>query len=277
MLDKSGYLEELRDSKDPQDETRLENLVELINVAREFVSGGRACWPSSTRTPRPTWPSCDRSCVLDPAVELAAGAAEPDPSLGAFLERVALVADSDQIPTDGADQGVVTLMTLHTAKGLEFDNVFLTGLEDGVFPHQRALTDKSELAEERRLAYVGITRARKRLHISRAIVRTAWGSPQHNPPSRFLDEIPDRLIDWRRTERAVTSWRNSSATTVPIASWRIARSATAAPKLSAVRSHADRWAPVTGCCTRPSGWARSSPPRARATRPWPTSTSGRRA
>ena len=110
-------------------------------------------------------------------------------------------------------------MTLHTAKGLEFDNVFLTGLEDGVFPHQRALTDKSELAEERRLAYVGVTRARKRLHISRSIARTAWGSPQHNPPSRFLDEIPDRLIDWRRTERAVTSWRNSSATTVN-RSWR---------------------------------------------------------
>jgi DNA helicase-2/ATP-dependent DNA helicase PcrA len=137
--------------------------------------------------------------------------------LGAFLERVALVADSDQIPDapDRADTGVVTLMTLHTAKGLEFDTVFLTGCEDGVFPHQRAIAERTgdELAEERRLAYVGITRARKRLYISRAITRSAWGSPQHNPPSRFLNELPSQLIDWRRTEAAVTSWRNTSATT----------------------------------------------------------------
>ncbi len=230
VLDKSGYLEELRDSKDPQDETRLENLVELINVAREFVS--TAAVLAELDAEADPDPELD-DLLLDPSVDLAAGATEPDPSLGAFLERVALVADSDQIPTDGADQGVVTLMTLHTAKGLEFDNVFLTGLEDGVFPHQRALTDRSELSEERRLAYVGITRARKRLHISRAIVRTAWGSPQHNPPSRFLDEIPDRLMDWRRTERAVTSWRNSSATTSN-REWR-SKVGYAAPKLSAVR------------------------------------------
>ena len=100
-------------------------------------------------------------------------------------------------------------MTLHTAKGLEFDTVFLTGFEDGVFPHQRALSDPAELEEERRLAYVGITRARKRLYLSRAVVRSAWGTPQHNPPSRFLDEIPDHLIDWRRLASAVTSWRNT--------------------------------------------------------------------
>jgi len=147
---------------------------------------------------------------------VAAGAAQPDASLGAFLERVALVADSDQIPDtpDKVAAGVVTLMTLHTAKGLEFDTVFLTGFEDGVFPHQRAIAERSgnELAEERRLAYVGITRARKRLYISRAIARSAWGSPQHNPPSRFLNEVPSQLIDWRRTEAAVTSWRNTSAT-----------------------------------------------------------------
>ena len=112
-------------------------------------------------------------------------------------------------------------MTLHTAKGLEFDTVFLTGFEDGVFPHQRALADATELQEERRLAYVGVTRARKRLYLSRAIVRAAWGAPQHNPPSRFLADVPDRLIDWRRTESAVTSWRSTSAiSTRPAPSWR---------------------------------------------------------
>jgi DNA helicase-2/ATP-dependent DNA helicase PcrA len=107
---------------------------------------------------------------------------------------------------------VVTLMTLHTAKGLEFDTVFLAGMEDGVFPHQRALGDRTEQEEERRLAYVGLTRARKRLYVSRAIVRSAWGAPQHNPPSRFLAELPSDLVDWRRTEGAITSWRSTSAT-----------------------------------------------------------------
>src|SRR4051794_23506810 len=227
VLEQSGYLAELQDSPDPQDQTRLENLVELVNVAREFVDGVAALAAGgfdaqdlqdlqdlddlTGLAPSPDG-SAEDSPDLDPEADLAAGAAEPDPSLGAFLERVALVADSDQIPTDHGGQGVVTLMTLHTAKGLEFDQVFLTGLEEGVFPHQRALQDPDELAEERRLTYVGITRARKRLYVSRAIVRAAWGSPQHNPPSRFLDEIPGDLVHWRRTERAVTSWRNTSAT-----------------------------------------------------------------
>ncbi|HEX3199588.1 MAG TPA: 3'-5' exonuclease, partial [Propionibacteriaceae bacterium] len=222
VLDRSGYLAELHGSTDPQDETRLENLKELITVAREFVTGVATLTvpeeeldelglPGDSVTPEG-----DLATALDPEADLAAGAAEPDASLGAFLERVALVADSDQIPhaPDEADTGVVTLMTLHTAKGLEFDTVFLTGCEDGVFPHQRALAERtgSELAEERRLAYVGITRARKRLYISRAIARSSWGSPQHNPPSRFLNEVPSQLVDWRRTEAAVTSWRNTSAT-----------------------------------------------------------------
>ncbi len=101
---------------------------------------------------------------------------------------------------------MVTLMTLHTAKGLEFPVVFLTGLEDGVFPHSRSLGDQVELEEERRLAYVGVTRARERLYISRAVVRSAWGAPSHNPASRFLDELPVDLVDWRRTEAAQTSW-----------------------------------------------------------------------
>ncbi|WP_375429921.1 UvrD-helicase domain-containing protein [uncultured Friedmanniella sp.] len=246
VLERSGYLSELQGSADPQDQTRLENLIELVTVSREFVSGvavlaaadyGDVDGPEDGQAPDGVdefgvlrggslrvaeGRSVDPLTVaLDPEQDLAAGAAEVDASLGAFLERVALVADSDQIPSPDAESaGVVTLMTLHTAKGLEFDAVFLTGCEDGVFPHQRALSDPAELAEERRLAYVGITRARKRLYVSRAVVRAAWGTPQHNPPSRFLTEIPDRLMDWRRTERAVTSWRNTSATSRSNTSWR---------------------------------------------------------
>src|SRR5215211_9442416 len=235
VLEKSGYLNELKTSADPQDQTRLENLVELVAVAQEFVTGVAAAEvepevlaefgisegdrgvPAEDQTgavPAEDHPSTD--------LDLAAGAPEPDTSLGAFLERVALVADSDQIPTapDPGDSGVVTLMTLHTAKGLEFDNVFLTGCEDGVFPHQRALSNPEELEEERRLAYVGITRARKCLYLSRAVVRAAWGAPQHNPASRFLAEIPERLNDWGRTERAVSSWRNTSATSRANRAWR---------------------------------------------------------
>ena len=97
-------------------------------------------------------------------------------------------------------------MTLHTAKGLEFPVVFLTGLEDGIFPHSRSLGDRPELEEERRLAYVGLTRARERLYVSRALVRSAWGAPSHNPASRFLDELPVDLVDWRRTEAEQTVW-----------------------------------------------------------------------
>src|SRR5215211_472359 len=222
VLEKSGYLNELKTSVDPQDQTRLENLVELVAVAQEFVTGVAAAEVEPELYSEFGVLDHDLSALSTPIaedrpsedLELAAGAPEPDTSLGAFLERVALVADSDQIPTasNGADSGVVTMMTLHTAKGLEFDNVFLTGCEDGVFPHQRALSNPDELEEERRLAYVGITRARRHLYVSRAIVRAAWGAPQHNPPSRFLNEIPDRLIDWRRTERAVSTWRNTSAT-----------------------------------------------------------------
>jgi len=126
------------------------------------------------------------------------------------------VADSDQIPTpdggdeedDGApDPGVVTLMTLHTAKGLEFPVVFLTGMEDGTFPHMRSLSDPDQLAEERRLAYVGLTRARERLYISRAAIRTAWGVPNEFPPSRFLADLPEELIDWRRRESSTSALR----------------------------------------------------------------------
>ncbi|MFJ2816735.1 DNA helicase PcrA [Streptomyces sp. NPDC087294] len=170
ILERTGYLAELQNSTDPQDETRIENLQELAAVALEF--------------------------------EQESGDAESDTPVGlaAFLERVALVADSDQIPDDDEDgSGVITLMTLHTAKGLEFPVVFLTGMEDGVFPHMRALGQAKELEEERRLAYVGITRARERLYLTRASLRSAWGQPSYNPPSRFLEEIPAQHVDWKRT------------------------------------------------------------------------------
>ncbi len=183
VLTRSGYLAELEASDDPQDETRVENLAELVAVAREFADE-----PS-------LGPSADPA---DPA--------PATPGLGDFLERVALVADADQIPDADESGGVVTLMTLHTAKGLEFPVVFLTGMEDGVFPHMRALGDQPELEEERRLAYVGVTRAQQRLYVSRAVVRSAWGAPSHNPASRFLDELPIDLVDWQRTEAAQTSW-----------------------------------------------------------------------
>ncbi|MCW2827006.1 MAG: ATP-dependent helicase PcrA [Marmoricola sp.] len=201
-LTRSGYLKELEDSEDPQDETRVENLAELVAVAREFADDPQV------------GPSADPADALNEDGEAEGTPAEP-PGLVDFLERVALVADSDQIPdapedADGAPPGVVTLMTLHTAKGLEFPVVFLTGLEDGIFPHMRSLGDKPELEEERRLAYVGITRARERLYVSRAVVRSAWGAPQHNPASRFVDELPVDLVDWRRTADAMTSWNRPS-------------------------------------------------------------------
>ncbi|MCW5952266.1 MAG: UvrD-helicase domain-containing protein [Propionibacteriaceae bacterium] len=201
ILKESGYLAELQNSNDPQDETRLENLIEFVSVAQEFVAAAHAI----DITP-------DGGEVAELAGELAAAAPEPDDSLPAFLERIALVADSDQLPdADSDSDGVVTLMTLHTAKGLEFDTVFLTGFEDGIFPHQRAMTDPAELQEERRLAYVGITRARKRLYLTRATVRTMWGAPQYNPASRFTEEIPAHLLDWRRLGVARTNWSSSAS------------------------------------------------------------------
>ncbi|MEU6809130.1 DNA helicase PcrA [Streptomyces sp. NPDC046831] len=166
VLERTGYLAELQASTDPQDETRIENLQELAAVAMEF--------------------------------EQERGEGEPG-TLADFLEQVALVADSDQIPDEEDGDGVITLMTLHTAKGLEFPVVFLTGMEDGVFPHMRALGQTKELEEERRLAYVGITRARERLYLTRSAMRSAWGQPSYNPPSRFLEEIPAAHVDWKRT------------------------------------------------------------------------------
>ncbi len=164
VLEQSGYLAELQRSDDPQDESRVENLAELESVAKEF--------------------------------EIEQAEADLEGGLLEYLERVALVADADELPEEEAGQ--ITLMTLHTAKGLEFPVVFLTGLEEGTFPHSRAWHNPAELEEERRLAYVGITRARERLYLSRAMSRMTWGAPSAGTPSRFLDEIPEDLLSWLR-------------------------------------------------------------------------------
>ncbi|WP_327093279.1 DNA helicase PcrA [Nonomuraea sp. NBC_01738] len=188
ILVSTGYRAELEASEDPQDESRLENLNELVSVASEFEE------------------------------------ANPEGTLVEFLEQVSLVADADQIPEADGGQGVVTLMTLHTAKGLEFPVVFLTAMEDGVFPHVRSLGEPKELEEERRLAYVGITRAQQRLYLTRAAVRSSWGAPSFNPASRFVSEVPATLLDWR-TDPEKSAW--SAATK------RESRPAVAAPKKSA--------------------------------------------
>jgi DNA helicase-2/ATP-dependent DNA helicase PcrA len=167
-LEQSGLLKELVDSTDPQDEVRVENLKELVAVSMEYEER-----------------------------EFEELNEDEEISLTGFLEKVSLVADADEIPEGDDHGGVVTMMTLHTAKGLEFPTVFLTGMEDGVFPHSRTLGEKDEVEEERRLAYVGLTRARERLYISRAQYRSTWGAPNYNPPSRFLDEIPEDVIEWR--------------------------------------------------------------------------------
>jgi len=178
VLEQSGLLAELSMSKDPQDEVRVENLQELVAVSLEYEE-------------KP----------------FEALGEDEEISLSGFLEQVALVADADEIPEGEDHGGVVTLMTLHTAKGLEFPTVFLAGLEDGIFPHSRTLGEKKEIEEERRLAYVGLTRAQQRLYLTRAEYRSSWGAPSFNPPSRFLEEIPEDLIQWRSTN--VTAQRVS--------------------------------------------------------------------
>jgi DNA helicase-2/ATP-dependent DNA helicase PcrA len=184
VLEQSGLLSELSSSKDPQDEVRVENLQELVAVSMEYEE--------------------------TPVDELGE---DQEISLAGFLEQVSLVADSDEIPEGEDHGGVVTLMTLHTAKGLEFPTVFLTGLEDGIFPHSRTLDDKNEIEEERRLAYVGLTRAEHRLYLTRAESRSSWGPPNYNPPSRFLEEIPTSVIEWRNKPVSPVSTRRYSAST----------------------------------------------------------------
>ena len=224
VLERSGYLAELQDSTDPQDETRLENLGELVTVAREFVGGVATLTVPEDElddlgladaADGPTDPEDELAVALDPEADLAAGAAEPDPPWVPFWSGWRWSPTPTRFPmlrTERRRRRHVDDAAHGEGPGVRH------GLPDRVrgrrvpssASDRRATGD--ELAEERRLAYVGITRARKRLYISRAIARSAWGSPQHNPPSRFLDELPSQLIDWRRTEAAVTSWRNTSAT-----------------------------------------------------------------
>ena len=186
VLEQSGLLAELSASKDPQDEVRIENLQELVAVSMEYEE--------------------------TPFDELGE---DQEISLAGFLEQVSLVADSDEIPEGEDHGGVVTLMTLHTAKGLEFPTVFLTGLEDGIFPHSRTFDDKNEIEEERRLAYVGLTRAEHRLYLTRAESRSSWGPPNFNPPSRFLDEIPESVIEWRNKPISSTFARRTTYAAPP--------------------------------------------------------------
>ena len=164
ILDRTGYLAQLEESTDPQDQARAENIGELLSVAKDFQDTN----PSGT--------------VED------------------FLEQVALVNDVDSFEQE---ESKVTLMTLHAAKGLEFPIVFLGGLEEGLFPHSRTLMNPEEIEEERRLAYVGITRAEKELYISNAMTRTVFGRTSSYLPSRFIDEIPEELVDGLRAKRKV--------------------------------------------------------------------------
>jgi DNA helicase-2/ATP-dependent DNA helicase PcrA len=182
VLEQSGLLAELSDSSDPQDEVRVENLEELVAVATEYEEG-----------------------EVDEGEEI---------SLVGFLEDVSLVADADQIPEGEDHGGVVTMMTLHTAKGLEFPTVFLTGMEEGIFPHSRTLGDPEELQEERRLAYVGLTRARENLFITRAEYRSSWGAPNYNAPSRFLSEIPDSVIEWNEVQEKASPISSSNRSSI---------------------------------------------------------------
>ena len=232
VLDRTGYRRELESSSDPQDLARLDNLNELVSVAHEF-STDRANAAALREGS-----DVDDEDVPDTGV------------LAEFLERVSLVADADEIPEHGA--GVVTLMTLHTAKGLEFPVVFVTGWEDGMFPHMRALGDPTELSEERRLAYVGITRARQRLYLSRAKVRSSWGQPMLNPESRFLREIPQELIDWRRS-RSGSVVQRAGQRRGPV------RYAAAVADAARARASARCWcsSPATGSPTTSTGSAAS--------------------
>ncbi len=162
-MQRTGYVDALRASRDPQDEARAENVDELIAVTKEFQRNN------------------------------------PDGTLLDFLTEVALVAAADELEDSS---GTVSLMTLHTAKGLEYDSVFLTGVEEDLLPHRMSANEPGGPAEERRLFYVGITRARRRLFLSLAMTRASFGEVSVAVPSRYLTEIPAELIDWRQSAGA---------------------------------------------------------------------------
>jgi DNA helicase-2/ATP-dependent DNA helicase PcrA len=176
VLDDTGYRAELEADGSIEAQGRLENLAELVGTAREF-----------------------EQAMAEADDGAGVGAAGEGDLVQRFLESVSLVADADEADPD---ESSVTLMTLHTAKGLEFDAVFMIGMEDGVFPHLRSIGEPDELEEERRLCYVGITRARRRLHLSHAWSRLLFGSTQYNRPSRFLEEIPEQLTAMSESARA---------------------------------------------------------------------------
>ncbi|WP_147803148.1 DNA helicase PcrA [Alkalicoccus halolimnae] len=175
MLEKTGYREMLKQDKSLESEGRLENINEFLTVAKEFEE------------------------------------ASEDKTLTAFLTDLALIADIDQVDEEEESQEKSLLMTLHSAKGLEFPIVFLIGLEEGVFPHSRSLMEEAEMEEERRLAYVGITRAEQQLFISRAKMRTLYGRTNMNPPSRFLHELPQELVDHSEKEKVTPPWMKKSS------------------------------------------------------------------
>ncbi|MEX0836287.1 MAG: UvrD-helicase domain-containing protein, partial [Nitriliruptor sp.] len=183
VLDRTDYLRELQAERTIEALGRVEVVEELGSVVREF------------------W---ERSAPPGRGAERDAGTRTGPEALAAFLESVTLVSDADQLDDEDAD-GAVTLMTLHTAKGLEYPIVFLVGLEDGVFPHVRSLSDPQQLEEERRLAYVGFTRAQDRLYLTHADHRTLWGGTSYNPPSRFLDDLPADLVEHRGASRTTSA------------------------------------------------------------------------
>jgi DNA helicase II / ATP-dependent DNA helicase PcrA len=180
ILTSTGYLTLLEASVDPQDETRADNVRELVGVTREF------------------------------------GRNNPDGTLVDFLTEVSLVAAADDLDSE---TGTVSLMTLHTAKGLEFDVVFLTGLEEDLLPHRMSAHEPGGLQEERRLLYVGITRAKKKLHLSLAMTRSTFGDTAISSPSRFLQEIPQELITWRESQASTGGSGHVLGTSVRSTGW----------------------------------------------------------
>ncbi|HKH25984.1 MAG TPA: UvrD-helicase domain-containing protein [Acidimicrobiia bacterium] len=208
VLEDTGYLAELEAERSIEAEARLENLQELVGVCREFDDALEAGDVTGLAGIASGTGDSDDDAGPVGGADQAIAAAVPDglDRVQAFLEAVSLVTDLDDIE---GEKHAITLMTLHSAKGLEFPVVFLTGLEDGVFPHMRSLGDPDELEEERRLCYVGITRARERLYLCHAWSRMLFGRTDFYPPSRFLSEIPEDLVEVLGEERSVGGGRNA--------------------------------------------------------------------